>query len=294
MTTYFLGIIAGVFTALIGIGYRIGSKGKVFPIQTAMLLYVAGFVFFSWRSAWNCNMPGMVWFFGILAGITQYATVRILREVLQRGPLSPAWCAVGLSFVPALVYCWFFEGENPTKLQLVSVAATFGAIVVASIGNAKTASASAHKIESGREMVIYGILLTAILLFCGIIYIVLKMANYIAVGDSTMFKLYGNQIMALTYVFMFFPSTIDLSISKTWRLNRYFLYGAIFLAVGGIGSYGIQLFIMDAPAVVVFALPGVTSVLLASLISVLCFHEKRTVYWYVTIGLAIIAIITNR
>lgn len=294
MSAYFLAIVSGIFSGIIGVGYRIGSKGRVFPIQTAMLLYCAGVIFFSWRGGWNYNMPGLVWFFGILSGLTQYATVRILREALQRGPLSPAWCAVGLSFAPALVYCWFFEGETPTALQLISVAATLGAIIVASIGNAQNASASAHKIESGREMVIYGILLTAILLFCGIIYIILKMANFISMGDSTMFKLYGNQIMALTYLFMFLPSATDLSISKTWRINRYFWVGAVFLAIGGVGSYGIQLLIMDAPAVVVFALPGVTSVLFASLISVFCFHEKRTIYWYATILLAITAILTNR
>ena len=40
MTAYFLSIVGGVLAGLIGIGYRIGSKGKVFPIQRVFLASV--------------------------------------------------------------------------------------------------------------------------------------------------------------------------------------------------------------------------------------------------------------
>lgn len=293
MSAFFWAIIAGVFSGFIGIGYRIGSKGKVFPIQTALILDTAGVLFFSTMGHWQYNMPWFIWGLAILSGLTQYATVRILREALQRGPLSPAWCAVGLSFVPALVYCWFFRGENPTWCQIVSVLATAGAIIAASVGNAKNAESS-HKLESRKEGFIYGVLLTAIVVFCGIIYIILKVASYWKYNDGTMLDAFGNQIMAITYLFMMLPTLLDLSLSHTWRINKYFWFGGIFVTLGGIGSYGLQLLIMDAPAVVVFALTGVVSVLFASLTSVFVFHEKRTYYWYATVILAILAVIFNR
>lgn len=293
MSAFFLAVVAGVFSAFIGIGYRIGAKGKVFPIQAALILDVVGIIFFSTMGKWQYDMPWIVWFFGIFSGLTQYATIRILRAALQRGPLSPAWCAVGLSFVPALVYCWFFRSETPTVCQVLSVMATAGAIIVASIGNAKSAG-TGHRLESRKEGVVYGILLTAIVVFCGIIYIILKVASYWKFGDTTLVAAFGNQIMALTYLFIMLPSLVDLSVSKTWHINKYFWFGGFFVMIGGIGSYGLQLLIMDAPAVIVFALTGVVSVLCASLTSVFVFHEKRTYYWYATVILAVLAVLLNR
>lgn len=293
MTAYFLSIIAGIFSGVIGIGYRIGSKGKVFPIQTALILDAAGIILFSSMAKWQYDLPASVWLCGIIAGLTQYAAIRLLREALQRGPLSPAWCAVGLCFVPALVYCWIFHGEKMSVWQILSVAATAGAIVVASIGNSKSAGNS-HKLENKKEALIYGILLVSILIFAGIIYVILKGATYIKYGDSTLLDTFGNQIMAIIYLFMLLPTVFDLSLSQTWRINKYFWLGGIFVAVGGVGAFGIQLLIMNAPAVVVFALSGVTSLLFASLVSVFVFHEKRTWYWYITVLLAVLAILLNR
>ena len=293
MTAYFLSIAGGVLAGLIGIGYRIGSKGKVFPIQTALLLDLAGVVIFSSMAKWQYDIPAAVWLCGIISGLTQYVAIRLLREALQRGPLSPAWCAVGLCFVPVLVYCWFFRDETPTVCQILSVCATVGAIVAASIGNAKNAGGG-HSLENKKAAVIYGILLLSILILGGVIYIVLKAANYVSYGESSLLDNFGNQIMAITYLSMMLPAILDLSLSAAWNINKYFWLGGVFVAIGGVGAFGIQLLIMDAPAVVVFALSGVTSLLFASLTSVFVFHEKRTIYWYVTVLLAVLAILLNR
>ncbi|MBR2508943.1 MAG: hypothetical protein IKB71_04285 [Lentisphaeria bacterium] len=286
MTAYFFGILAGIFAGFVGIGYRIGSKGKVFPIQTALLLDAIGIVLFSWLGKWQYDMPLGGWGAGIVSGLTQYAAIRLLRMALQKGPLSPAWCAVGLAFVPVLVYCWFFCGEKPTVCQIFSVIATVGAIVAASIGNGKAAGGG-HKLESKEAGIFYGILLVVIMLFVGI-------SSYFLNIAATLLDAFGNQIMAVTYLFMLLPTVLDLSLSKTWQINRYFWLGGIFTAVGGIGAFGIQLLIMNAPAVVVFALPGVTSLLFVSLTSVFVFREIRTYYWYATVILAVAAILLNR
>ena len=293
MTASFLSILSGVFSAVIGIGYRIGSKGKVYPIQAALLLDAAGIIIFSSLGKWQYDLPASVWLCGIIAGLTQYAAIRLLREALQRGPLSPAWCAIGLSFIPVLIYCWFFRGETPTVWQILSVCATVGAIVAASIGNAKAAG-NGQKLENKKAALIYGILLISILFSSSVIYIILKAASYIRYNDMTLLGCFGNQIMTITYLFLMLPSVFDLSLSNTWQFNKYFWFGGLLVAVGGIGSFGIQLLIMNAPAVVVFALSGVTSLLAASLTSVYVFHEKRTVYWYVTVLLAVAAILCNR
>lgn len=293
MSAYFLSILCGICAGLIGIGYRIGSKGNVFPIQTALLLDIAGFLLFSSLGKWQYDLPFSIWMCGIAAGLTQYAAIRLLRIALQKGPLSPAWCAVGLAFVPVLVYCWLVYGDKMSCGQILSVVATIGAIIAASTGNSKNAGGG-HKLESRKAGVFYGILLAGILIFAGIIYIILKVANYTKYGDYTLLGAFGNQIMAITYIFMFLPTVLDLSLTGTWHINKYFWLGGIFAAVGGIGAFGIQLLIMNAPAVVVFALSGVTSLLFASLTSVFVFHEKRTYYWYATIVLAVAAILLNR
>ena len=292
MTAYFLGILAGIFAGLVGIGYRIGSKGKVFPIQTASLLEVVGVVFFSMLARWQYDLPLAAWVCGILAGLTQYAAIRLLRLALQKGPLSPAWCAIGLSFVPVVIYCWLFHNENLTIWQILSVVAAVGSIVAASIGNGKAAGGG-HKLESKKAAVVYGILLILILLFVSIISVVLKAANFIPYGNGSLLSNFGNQIMAITYLFMLLPTVLDLSLSKTWQINRNFWFGGVFVAIGGTGAFGIQLLIMDAPSVIVFALSGVASLLFASFTSVFVFHEKRTYYWYATIIFAITSILLN-
>ena len=137
-------------------------------------------------------------------------------------------------------------------------------------------------------------MLVSILIFAGIIYVILKGATYIKYGDSTLLDTFGNQIMAITYLSMMLPAILDLSLSAAWNINKYFWLGGVFVAIGGVGAFCIQLLIMDAPAVVVFALSGVTSLLFASLTSVFVFHEKRTIYWYVTVLLAVLAILLNR
>ena len=287
-----ISLIIGVMFAICGTAYKIGSLGNVHSIQSATILSIFGMLFFGIRacSTWE-NITIWMVIAGLIFGVTQYLAIRLIRVALTIGPLSPAWCASSLSFVPVIIYAGIFMGEKLSILQYFSLAATFGAILSGALGH----DGGKHGL-SLKNKILYGILLVLILTGASIINIGLKFCStYIEPGTNvTMLKNGSDVIMVFTYLFLGLSSAIDLTLSKSWRWNKFAYWGGGLLSVGAIGGFALSLAIIQAPAVFVFALSNSASILIASLISTFFMHEKRTVSWYFTVGFSLLAILLNR
>jgi hypothetical protein len=287
-----ISLIIGVMFALCGTAYKIGSFGNVYPIQSATVLSIFGMIFFGIKACatWG-NITLWMVFAGLLFGVTQYLAIRLIRVALTLGPLSPAWCASSLTFVPVIVYAGIFMGEKLSILQYFSLAATFGAILAGALVH----DGGKHGLKL-KNKIIYGILLFFILASGSILNIGLKFCSaFIEPGTQVnMLQNGGNVIMFFTYLFLGLSSAIDLTISKSWRWNKFAYWGGALLSIGAVGGFALSLAIIEAPAVFVFALSNSASILITTLISIFFMHEKRTISWYFTVGFSLLAILLNR
>ncbi len=291
MSGYILAILSGVAAALGALSYRYGAKGKVPTIELQTAMSLAGIVLWSILCGSRIfEVAPVAAVMGVVAGITQYLEIRLLRDALKRGPLSPAWCAISLgNFVPVIVYSALFLNERPTLCQYFSLAAAVGAILFASRGQD----------SGGKERkpwsAVYLVLLVLLFFLVSLLNIFLKYASSVPdpAGAGTLFDGQKSAIILITYIFMFLTCAADLTVSRSWVFNRYAWIGGAVLAVGGISAYFCIVLIMTLPAVLVFALSNTTSILAVALLSTLLFGEKRTRDWYLMVVLSLLAIVLN-
>ena len=290
-----LSLLSGLMFAFAGVAYRVGTLGNVQPNQCGVGLSIIGFLGFGLLgyNEWQ-HLDWRLALIITVTGITQYLVIVLLRYALKIGPLSPAWCAVSLGFIPVIIYASLGCGESLSVCQYISIAATVGAIVSASFSSKDDGE---RKKSSWGSKIVYCIILLLLVASNSTLSVALKICSKLTFANSDMtYKAgCGNVILSLVYFFIMALGAIDLTVRKQWVFNRYAYFGGIMLAVGACSAYGLQLYLVDrAPAVIVFALSNTVSILGAALISVFVFREKRTVSWYLTIGFSVLAIILNR
>ncbi len=291
-----LSILSGIMFGIGGIAYRVGTLGNVQPNQCGVGLSVIGFVGFGLLGIQEWQyLDWRLLLIVTATGCVQYLVMVLLRYALKIGPLSPAWCAVSLGFIPVIIYSAICCGEKLSIWQYISIAATVGAIISASCSGK---SNDENKRSSSRfTKVIYCIVLLLLLLFNSTLSVTLKLcSNLTFAGSNVTYKAAcGNVIMSLIYFFIMTLGAIDLTVRKQWVFNRYACYGPALLALGACSAFILQLYLVDrAPAVTVFALSSTVSILSAALLSVGLFKEKITRAWYLTLGFSILAIVLNR
>lgn len=288
-----LSIVIGLLFAASGVSYKISSMGKVYPIQSASFLSLAGAIVFAilGRDEWR-YLSWQLLFAGMIFGVTNYLGVRLLRLALNWGPLSPAWCASALNFVLVIIYAAVFLGEKLSIWQYGTVFCTIGAVIAAACN-----TSGGKKAESLKHRLTYGFLLIAILVCLSVLSVGLKYYSVTceAGTDIPVVARSGNVLMSLTYVFLGLSSALDLTLSRSWRINKYAWIGAGMLSVTTILAFFITILIVaKTPAVTLFVLSNATSILGVGLMSVFFMKEKRTTAWYFTVGFALLAILLNR
>ena len=288
-----LSILAGALTGGCGIGYKIGGMGNVYPIQAAAFLSVFGTVIFG-LLGWNewQNLTLFTVLGGAVFGLTQYLGIRLLRVALKLGPLSPAWCAQSLNFIPVILYSRLFLGEKLSFWQNFALFFTICAILAAACN-----TSGGKKTESLKGRLLYGGLLIAILVCISILNVGLKYAAVTipAGGNGTLLAINGNLIMCFTYIFIGLGSSLDLTLSHSWQINKYAWIGGGIVTVCALCSFILALIVVPrAPAVVFFALSNASSILTAGLLSTFFMKEKRTFSWYLTIIFSLLDIVFNR
>ena len=286
MTAYFLIILTGLVSAVSGVALRLAQDKKLLPSHLLMMTGFCGAIYFGIRghAEWaHISWPAMI--IGIAGGATQYIPVRLFKRALELGPLSPAWCTLALGeFVPVIVFSLLFLGEELTVCRGFSLAATFIAIIFASLGG----EAQKQRRFEWRKQLVYLGYLVVIFLMAGVLGIGLKYgANGELAGSQ-------NVVMCLVYLMLFLMPVVEITATHKWTCAAdFWICGGLF-TLACLVQYSLILILVSLPAILVFALSNTVSLLAAAIFSTCFFHEKRTWQWYAMLSSALTAILLNR
>ena len=213
----------------------------------------------------------------------------LVRPALNYISLSAVWCALMLYFIPVSLFSWLMLRENFQLGCLIGIPAAVGAVYFAS---RRLTREGENKLclKTGPFL-----LLCALAVCNGLAPLVMKLCSRYAVlpdGEDPLVK-YRIAFLFWFYAGIALPSFWDFArfSASEQRWSRLYLCAAV-MTIGSLGGMGIQCRLMQAPAALVFPTINVTSVLLVGIVSLLFFREKMTVSRLVTIGLALLTILT--
>lgn len=290
---YLLPSLAGIFFALIGIAYRKGQGQGVSTAVVVAYMGAAGILVFTAKALATLPImeaPARLWVLAIAAGLTQYASIKLAGWALERGPLSPMWCAMNLVFVPVIGYAALCLGERIDLTKALGIAAAVASVVVGSLGASNGASTGP---QSLRARLVYFAILVGALVSNSILHGSVKDLGVHRVADGrTIMVAFGDLYLALVYIFMGVPTMLDLAVRGDRAAFTKAGLGVGMLAAAG--SLGGMIFISAAaayPAAIVFTLSAVMSLAGGALSSVLFFGERASPTWFAMMGLALAAVV---
>ena len=286
--------LAGACFACIGISYRLGQARGVRPTQIALVMSLGGAVVFGLR-CWGIafgEVPLRLWLFGLAAGSGQYLTMLLIRHALARGGLTAVWCAVGLQFLPTVLYARLFLDERLPPLRFAGVAAGIACVLVAALRQKGSSAPRAGAPTRPGGYVVYAAILLAILLGNSLISIGIKDLSARPAGVPSYFSRFGDLYCLLMYVFLGLFICVGRLARRGPGVPLRLLLPVGLLAAGGstLGLWALGR-CSALPAALVFVVSGIVSILGAAVASVLALGEKPTRLWYATVALALLAIV---
>lgn len=290
LLAYLLPSIVGCFFALIGVAYRLGQMRGVGTPTVVLYMAIGGTILFAGRSLGLpiSQAPARVWVLGIAAGLAQYATIKLCGAALERGPLSPLWCALNLVFVPVIVYAWFALGESLSWLKAIAILVAIASVVSASMG--QEASADPKKPGGGP---VYLLILVGAMMANAVLHGSIKDLGGRLLPDGTaIMARWGDLFLLLVYTSLGLPIAIELIATRTRGV-----FSPTALGVGALAAFGslAGFFLMGLcasyPASIVFTLSAIFSLMGGSLASVLFFGERATKWWWIMMALAGTAVV---
>jgi len=289
-----LAALSGLSLAVIGVTFRWGQSKNVVPLHISTAIGLAGAIFFAFKVDFSTigALPAFIYLIAIFNGIGQLVTMVLTRVALRKGPLSPVWCAMNLTFLFVTVYSAFVFSESISLMQYLALGAGIISVIFASyIGAVKT---EGHVKPGAKDKLIYGIMLILILIGNAVIFVAIKDlgTRYIPGQNTTWLGTYTANIYFIFYVVLAISNGTVAIFQKTKPTSIKHLVGLGALA--GAGSIcGMLLLSLCAQslAAVVFTVNGTIIILGGALASVIFFGEKMTRAWYGTIGFGLLAVI---
>ena len=285
-----LAVFSGLGFTLIGIAYRLGQPRGISPIQVALGFALTGTVFFGVQ-AWPVSpsaVPLRVLVFALIVGGGQYVTLKFIRVALARGPMSAFWCAVMLGFIPVIAYARFFLGESVVPTQIAGVAA--GVLCVFAGSCQQRTTGGSHGIRGSRMA--YGLVLFVLFLTNSLSFVAIKDLGSHAASGGTMMNVHGTLYYALYCLTVGALVGLDLCVFRHGRVPLAGWAGlAVLAAAGWIGGLVALKACASAPAAVIFTASSITSILLGTTVSVVCFREKATPAFFVMVALGLLAVV---
>src|SRR5574340_386909 len=290
-----LALFHGLAFSCVGIGYRAGQAHRIAATQVALAICVAGAACFAFavRGTALAGVPSSVWVMALVAGTGQFIALLLMSPALARGPLSPVWCTVNLNFVLTIAYARVFLGETISTLAGAGIVVAVACVVAAALGqqSAPAASGASHP---RREQAVYGLFLLTILIANSLWITGIKHFGAQLLPDGRSYvSVYGNHYALGVYLVLGLL-TLGETVVRRRRplpaLGPWVRVGA-FAAVGSIVGMAALNHCAELPASVVLTINSVASLLGAAVVSVIVYHERRTSYWYATVGLAVLAVV---
>jgi len=292
LTAAFLAALSGLFLSIIGVTFRWGQSKGVVPLHIATCMGIFGAIFFGFKADWSLmrELPRFIYIIAIANGLGQIVAMELTKHSLRRGPLSPVWCAMNLTFLLVTLYAAFMFGEKITLTQYLAIGAGFISVAFASTIGGGTQE---KIVVSLHDKIIYGLMLVLILITNSIIFIAIKdLSTRIIPGtELTWLGKYTANIYFIFYTVLAFSTGAVVVAQKSRPTAWKYLFGLGLLA--GIGSIG-GMFLLSLcaryPAAIVFTVNGMIIILGGALASVAFFGEKAGRAWYGTIGFGIAAV----
>ncbi len=295
-----LGCCAGLCFSGIGIAYKAGQNVNIMPMQTFAFAALAGAVLYSSLAVDAVKeAPLILYLLAATAGIFQYLAVRLMKAVLKFGPLSPAWSAVMLSFIPTIIFSSVILHE---KFTIWNLAALTTAVIAVLSAAANAGAQNTKKPEGGKTelqlktTIVYALLL---ILLIGADMVLGSSMKFLetqkALNGAPLMKQCRMVFLGIMYTFLAIPLLLDVTITGKWNFkSRRWLPLSGLAAAGTLGGMAIISSLVNYPAALIFTCNASASVLSAALFGVFLFKEKRTIWWFCTIGFTIITVfLTN-
>jgi drug/metabolite transporter (DMT)-like permease len=297
--TTLLAAMSGICFSGIGTAYKLGQSRNVSTAHVVLGISVAGMMV----TAPLCfpsqtHAPLQVWILGIVAGLSQYVTIRLIGKGLAMGSLSVVWCIVSLSFFPVIPFACLYFGEKLAWPQYLGVVAALACVLLASFGGKRQASAAtvagapAPKSALSHAL-FFGLMLAAILIgnsVCNIIQSYLSNTKPLG-ADTSLLKLYGWLWMFVLYASITLAAVTDLRLRRklTAAPPKWMLALGALAGVSSILGISLQNMVSDKP--MSFVINGSAGIIAAALLSVLLFKERPGRAWCATIALGIVAVV---
>ncbi len=303
LETFILPALAGGGFSLVAIAYRLGQPRNIIPLDMLGICGAIGAVLFAglgMRIGSIADVPAQVWLWGLVGGLGQYVAIKMLGCALRIGPLSPLWCVLSLAFVPTLVYARVFLTEDLLPLQYLAIAASILCVLVASIrpaedaaadeGAASTITAAAVRAARLRTGLIYLALLLAIFMINSLLPIGQRVLGELKAADGRGFNLlYGHWFLATVYAMLAVCALLDAVATGRTQASRRALLALGVLAGAGSMS-GLGLLNLCSSSAIVYAVAGITQILIVAVISVIAFGERTSATWYAALALGVLAV----
>ena len=292
-----LTVISGVGFGIIGIMFRMGQNRNVIPLHISMCMGIAGAIFFGVQVNWGqfFHLPLLVFLLPIISSFGNLASMHFTKVSLSKGPLSPLWCAMNLTFLTVVIYSSIVFSEAILPFQFAALVAGILCVIFASnLGN-EPKSDNSDQSRSKKDKLIYAGALLIVLLGNSMAFVIIKDlgTRTIAPGISTTYLMeYRSSIFFMMYLSMAITcfALVVIQKAKPDSIGDLIKIGSI-AAVGSIVGMLLLGFAAALPAALIFTINGMISILVGVIASVAAFGEKRTPAWYGTVGFGILAVI---
>jgi drug/metabolite transporter (DMT)-like permease len=290
-----LTIISGIGFGLIGVMFRYGQNKNVIPIHISMVMGLGGALFFGMQVNWNqfFSLPTIVIMLPILSAMGNLVSMHFTKVSLNKGPLSPLWVAMNLTFLTVIIYSTFMFSEKILPFQYLALIS--GIICVSFASTLGNSESSDKQKRSRKDVIIYALALLVVLLGNSAAFVIIKdlSTRVIPLNSSMTYMMeYRNSIFFLMYISMA-VTCFSLAVAQKAKPNSYFDLFKIGLvaAVGSIVGMLLLGFAARLPAALIFTINGMVSILLGVIVSVVAFGEPRTKAWYGTVGFGILTVL---
>jgi len=288
-------IISGIGFGLIGVMFRYGQNKNVIPIHISMVMGIGGALFFGVQVNWNqfFNLPTIVIMLPILSALGNLVSMHFTKVSLSKGPLSPLWVAMNLTFLTVIIYSTFMFSEKILPFQYLAIISGIICVSFAStLGNLN----SGDKLKrSNKDIIIYALALLIVLLGNSAAFVVIKdlSTRVISLNTNMTYMMeFRISIYFLMYVSMAI-TCLGLTLAQKAKPDSYFdliKIGSI-AAIGSIVGMLLLGFAAALPAALIFTINGMVSILVGVIVSVLAFGEKKSKAWYGTVGFGILTVL---
>ena len=292
-----LSALSGVFFSCIGICVRIGTGRRLHELHVTGIMAGIGALFFSLRASHTLVVvPGDVLAISLVAGVTQYVTMYVVRLALRLGPLTPMWCAVMLGFVPVVIYSAVAFGERLTPWHWAAVTAAVGCVLFASTLSGEKGDRPPPGPRTARSLT-YGLTLLGVFALNCVLSVAVK---HLAMqpdgqGGNLMLR-YGDAFRAWVYLTIFLCIAADQAVFRR-RVEQpaaVLLTLGTLAAGGSIGGLWLLSICASAPAASVFVINAMASIVFTSAVGTLLFRERRSWRWYTTVCLGLLAALLSQ